>query len=346
MQNEKNTMSRRDLMGAAALAAGALSSGRLAGAEASAGDIKLGLYSITYLGLWYRGDALTLQQVVDRAKEYGYQGVEVDGKRPHGDPLDMNKYQCTELRRYAERQGIEIYAVAGNNDFSSPIPEVREAQLLYFRELLRMAADLDVKTVRVFLAWPGVTAIPEGGGRYDLTFRLWDEAHKGIPDERTWDWCRDGLRESVKYASDHGITLALQNHPPVIHGYHDVLRMVKEIDSPNLKVCFDARLEHEMTPEDVVRATHEIGPLQALSHYGNEYTEENGRIVPKNDEKMPAQVKGLLETGYKGYLGFELCHQLPQEGGRLVGIDFADKNARLAAKYARDLIAETKKQLA
>ncbi len=344
MNGETKNISRRDLLSAGAAAAGVLGAASLARGEAAgAADIKLGLYSITYQGIWYRGDALTPQQVVDRAKEYGYQGVELDGKRPHGDPLDMNSYLCQELRRYADRRGIAIYAVAGNNDFSSPIPEAREANLVYFRELIRMTADLGVSLMRVFLAWPGVTTSPDGGARYDETFHLWDVAHSRVPEERTWDWCRDGLRESVKYASDHGITLALQNHPPVIHGYRDALRMVKEVDSPNLKMCFDARLEHEMRPEDVVRATHEIGALQVLSHYGNEYAEENGRIVPKKDENLPAQIKGLAETGYKGYLGFELCHQLPVVDGRLVGIEYADKNARLAATYARELIAGNKR---
>ena len=342
---KQNSVSRRDLIGAAALAAGVVGATSRAKAEiSSAPEIKIGLYSITYQGVWYRGDALTPAQVVDRAKEYGYQGMELDGKRPHGDPLDMNSYLCRELRRYADRQGIEIYAVAGNNDFSSPIPEHREAQLVYFRELIRMTVDLDVKLMRVFLAWPGVTTIPDGGARYDETFRLWDLAHKDVPPERTWDWCRDGLRESVKYAADHGITLALQNHPPVIHGYRDALRMVKEVDSPYLKICFDPRLEHEMQPDDVVRVSKELGALQVLSHYGNEYTEENGRIVAKYDENMPAQIQGLADIGYKGYLGFELCHQLPSVNGKLAGIDFADKNARLAARYAKELIAKTAKQ--
>ena len=33
------------------------------------------------------------------------------------------------MRRKAADSGIEIYAVAANNDFSSPIPEYRECQL-------------------------------------------------------------------------------------------------------------------------------------------------------------------------------------------------------------------------
>jgi len=51
--------------------------------------MKLGLYSITYLGVWYRGRALTLDELIGRAREYGYEGVEIDGKRPHGSPLDL-----------------------------------------------------------------------------------------------------------------------------------------------------------------------------------------------------------------------------------------------------------------
>ena len=86
-------------------------------------DIKIGLYSITYGGVWYRGDALTVEQVIARAAQFGYEGVEIDGKRPHGNPLDMPAARCRQLRTLAGDQGIEIYAVAANNDFSSPIPE-------------------------------------------------------------------------------------------------------------------------------------------------------------------------------------------------------------------------------
>jgi len=226
------------------------------------------------------------------------------------------------------------------------MPEYREAQLLYLRELIRMTADLEIKLVRVFLAWPGVTTTPEGGARYDISFKAWADTHRDFQEDRIWAWCREGLLEAAGYAADHGVTLALQNHPPVIKGYRDVLRMVNEVGSPNLKVCFDTRLEHEMGPEDVTRASREIGQLQVLSHFGNEYDEVNGRVVPKYDELAVPQVDGLLEIGYKGYLGFELCHQLPIVDGRVVGIEFADKNTRLAAQYMRETIAEAKKKRA
>ena len=52
--------------------------------------MKLGLYSVTYMGLWYQGRELTLPEMIGRARDYGYDGIEIDGKRPHGNPLDWS----------------------------------------------------------------------------------------------------------------------------------------------------------------------------------------------------------------------------------------------------------------
>ena len=328
-------LSRRGFVQAATLA-GALGSAN----AAPKADIKIGLYSITYGGVWYRGGALTVEQVIGRALKFGYQGVEIDGKRPHGNPLDMPQSRCRQLRQGASDQGIEIYAVAANNDFSSPVPEHRESQLVYLRDLLRMTSDLGAKVVRVFLAWPGVTLLPEGGGRYDIAKSLWQAAHKDFSAEQTWEWCRQGLIESARMAADFGITLALQNHPPVIdRGYPDTLRMVKEVASPHLKICFDARLEHGLDELGVRKALNEIGSLQTLWHYGGEFDRGPDGITVKGDEKAMGEALGLLDIGYHGYAGFELCHPLPVVNGQTVGLDFVDKNAQLAAEYMRGIIA-------
>ena len=104
--------------------------------------MKIGLYSITYLGCWYRGEALALPELIHAAKKFGYDGVEFDGKRPHANPLDWPKHKCQELLRVAKGEGIEILGVAANNDFSNPVPEVRETQICYMRALIRMTADM------------------------------------------------------------------------------------------------------------------------------------------------------------------------------------------------------------
>ena len=309
--------------------------------------MKLGLYSITYLGVWYRGPALTIEDVIDRAREYGYAGVEIDGKRPHGNPLDMPAARCRELRSRASDAGVPIYAVAANNDFSSPIPEHRESQLAYVKELIRMTADLGAPVLRVFCAWPGVTLGPNGG-EYTVAQRVWRIAQHEAGEEQAWQRCRDGLVECARWAAEHGVTLALQNHPPVIASHHDMLRMIREVDSHAVKACFDAPLAYRQGVTDMRGAAAEVASLQVLSHFGGEYERDGqggvkGMVAHPDGSRTPEDfyaefVRGMADIHYDGYIGYELCHPLPQQDGITVGLDFADRNAQLAAEYLRALI--------
>ena len=357
-QPAADDLSRRQFLTATAgiAAAPCLASGALAAAPAvenarpasnpPGGGLKVGLYSITFLGLWYRGKELPLEEVVRRAKQYGYEGVELDGKRPHANPLDWPARRCRELRKFADGEGIEIYSVASHSDFSSPICEHRECEIAYVRELLRMAADLGAKTLRVFFGWPGVTRHPQLG-RYDIARRNWEVLHEPFSADEIWGWCREGLTEAAKYAAEYGVTLALQNHKPVVKDHRDVLRMVGAVGSPSLKVCLDAPIMPDRRPEIVRQAALEVGPLQVLSHFGGEYERGADGVVRPFDpaagktvseDYSLAFVRAMREIGYQGYVGYELCHPLPVVGGETVGIEYAEKNARLACEYMRNLM--------
>jgi sugar phosphate isomerase/epimerase len=310
--------------------------------------MKIGLYSITFLGLWYRGEALTLPELITTARELGYDGIEIDGKRPHGNPLDWPKARCQELRRMADDQGIEILGVAANNDFSHPVPEVREAQLCMMRDLIRMTADMGADKLRVFLAWWGVTRHPKLAA-YDIAEGLWPVVHARFSPEEIWGWCRECLMESARYAAEHGVTLALQNHPPLIRDHLDVLRMVQEVNSANLKICLDAPLMPDKSAETLRSAAHLIGDLQVMSHLGGEFEElpdgtilgidrHDGVVVGETKQYYTDFIAAMREIGYKGYISYELCHELPKINGLTVDMDFARHNARLAAKFMRQIL--------
>ena len=310
--------------------------------------MKIGLYSITYLGLWYRGEALTLPQMISRAKKYGYDGIEIDGKRPHGNPLDWPAARCRDLRSRADGEGIDIYAVAANNDFSNPVPEVREAQICYMRELIRMTADLGAPTLRVFLAWWGITRHPQLA-TYDIAEGYWPIVHEKFSNEEIWGWCREALVECARYAGDAGVTLALQNHKPLIKDHHDILRMQKEVGSPHLKLCLDAPLMPDRSAAGIREGAQAVGPLQVLTHFGGEFErrpdgsvrgfERNDGVVGEETNRYYRDfVRAMNDIEYDGYIGYELCHQLPVENGQTVGIEYADQNAQMAAEFMRALI--------
>jgi sugar phosphate isomerase/epimerase len=310
--------------------------------------MKVGLYSITYLGLWYEGEPLTLPQLIARAKKYGYDGIEIDGKRPHGNPLDWPTSRCHDLRSRAESEGIEIYAVAANNDFSNPVPEVREAQICFVRDLIRMTADMGAPTLRVFLAWWGITRHPKLA-TYDIAEGYWPIVHQKFTHEEIWGWCREALDECARYAGDAGVTLALQNHKPLIKDHNDVLKMVSEVDSPYLKVCLDAPLMPDRSEAGIREGALAVQSQQVLTHFGGEFErladgsirgfERNDGVVGEDTNDYYRNFARIMnEIGYDGYIGYELCHQLPVINGRTVGIEYADQNAELAAEFMRQLI--------
>ena len=317
--------------------------------------MKLGLYSITYLGVWYRGRALTIEELIDRAREYGYEGIEIDGKRPHGSPLDWPRRRCQDLHLKARDAGIKIYAVAANNDFSSPVPEYRESQLLYVRDLIRMTADLGCRTLRMFAAWPGVTITPEGA-RYTKARQIWREAHLDSTPEQTWEWCRDGLSEAARWAGEVGVTLALQNHAPVTNSPDDMLRMIRDVGSPHLKACLDAPLAARQDVTSMQQAARDVAGLQVQSHFGGEYQRAaDGSVrglVRSPDETLTPEdyyldfALGMQEIGYDGFIGYELCHPLPFIGGEPAGIEFANLNAQLAAEYMRGILKQAEHAVA
>ncbi len=337
-------MNRRQFVGTAAMTAAGLAGAgtKAAGAGQSSpakpAGIKVGLYSITFLGLWYRGKELALEQMIKKAREYGYDGIEIDGKRPHGNPADWPAKRCKQLRSMADAEGIEIYAVAGNNDFSSPICEHRESQVVYMRELIRMAADFGAATVRVFLAWPGVTRHPQIGS-YTVARNIWEHTHSLTTGADDWSRCREALAECTRYAADYGVTLALQNHAPIVTSYKDVLRMIQQVNSPHLKACIDLPLLTDKSWDGILAATSETGKLQVLSHFGGEFERTaDGTIVnDRGNEPFMHFLRGLKQIGYGGYMGYELCHPLPVADGRTVGVEFAEKNARLAAEFLRGM---------
>ena len=361
-----DTFSRRNFLsqsaGAGLLAPLALSAASTKGPAGSLGEVKMALFSITYMGFWYNGDALSMEQMIPRAKAYGYEAIEIQGKRPHGCPLDWPKSRCLQYRKQVEDAGLTISGVAADNDFSSAFEERRECELANVRDQIRMTADLNAKVLRVFLAWAGSSKTPTGGGRYDLAQKAWQFAHDQFTDEQAWDWSRKSLIEAAKYAGDAGVTLALQNHKPMIKNYHELLRMVQEVNSPHVKVSLDAPIMESRDAAYLRKAVYDVGALQVQTHFGGDFAQSapgapiqirsiksswGGQYIyegfDKDDIYTPF-IQALLETGYRGYIGYELCHPLPIVNGKTVGIEYVDASTKLAAQYMKGIVADARKR--
>ena len=131
--------------------------------------MKIGLYSITYRGVWYRGEALDVFSLVRLAKQQGWEGLELDAERPHAAPMDLSREDRKRLRDLAAELGIELCAVSPNCDLSSPVPVQRETMISYVRECIKLAHDLGSPICKIFAAWRGIT-LHDGLATYDETY--------------------------------------------------------------------------------------------------------------------------------------------------------------------------------
>jgi len=308
--------------------------------------MKLGIYSISYYGVWYKGEAVDLHSLLRLAKSQGWEGVELHSERPHAAPMDLAADDRKRLRDLAGELQMPINAISPTSDLSSPTPSHWEAMICYTRECIKLTRDLGAPICKIFAAWRGVT-LHDGLGSYDLTYTndpypCWKGDRRGF--------VLKAIKELAKLSEDCGIILALQNHgPDIVNNYKDVLSLIEDVGSPAFKACMDINIEEQPeSPEyarEVVRAT---GKLQVHSHLNGEFKRNpDGSVALAGagyfdqgfwgrKTAYPAYVEALVASGYDGYLDWEFCHPA-SENGKPAGIEYVHNQTRLALEYMRKL---------
>ena len=310
---------------------------------------KLGLYSITYAGMWYDGQALSIKQFVDRAKTFGFEGVELGCRAPHALPYLLTEKDRKEIVNYIGEQELELCALAANNDFSSPVTEHREANIQMVVEMIKLCKDLGAPVLRVFTAWRG-SGFLNGRGTYEVARPGYGMAFPQTPEMDRWKYCLAAFRIVAQYAEDYGVVLALQNHPPVVRNSADCMTMADAVDSLNFKLSFDISGERAwQSTESVLGQAHNIGDRWVHSHYGGDFKRDSdGTVtpVPLGRTTDPtshlrvntdAWVQGMFEVGYAGYVSYEGCTPTYLPNGELVPIEVMDTRVQIGRDYMLQL---------
>ena len=316
--------------------------------------MKVALYTISYQGLWYADDFVPLTELIPKVADFGYDGISISGKRFHGSPLDLDEKACNEIRELVDSAGLELVALDTYTNFMDPVTEHREAQLVWLRELIRVASKLGIKMVKIFPGWMGTT-LRNGKGAYDMLFR---ETLPYFSDIERWNWIKACITESTEWAEEYGITLSLQNHgPPFRHGYEDALQMIKEIGSDYLKMCLDVGVGcfdsfAQQRDEYIAEAVQKCRDLIVYSHFNGKFRETAEGDFIQEPYNVPgatppggslinyeAFVRELKKIGYGGYLAYEVCGPV-FVNHQLQGIHEVDRLVKAALGYARKIIAK------
>jgi sugar phosphate isomerase/epimerase len=114
---------------------------------------KLAIHTVSYAGVW-RGQAfLPVEEVLEKAKKLGFDGIMLMAKRRHVSPLDYGPDDRKRLKEKIENIGLEIVCLAGYVDFTAgielPMAPMVEIHAIYIRELARLARDLGTSVIRM-----------------------------------------------------------------------------------------------------------------------------------------------------------------------------------------------------
>jgi sugar phosphate isomerase/epimerase len=285
------------------------------------------LHSVSYAGFWGQA-SLTVEQVIDKAADLGYDGVMLMAKRPHVSVIDYGDKQRAELRRRIEARKLKNVCVAGYCNITGDLEhgEVphREIQVHYILELARLTADLGGRVVRVFTGYEN----PAAG--YSQQWRL----------------VVDVLRECAKRAADWNVVIGVQNHHDIAVGYESHFDLIEEVGEPNCRALFDAWAP-ALHASDIIEGARKLAPLTVHTTVADYQLRPrykyNAAIVNYEPQRPFVQAvpmgegfidyRGFFEAltagGFSGSIAYEMCSPLLGGGG----IENLDKYAERFLQY-------------
>ncbi|HHY48014.1 MAG TPA: sugar phosphate isomerase/epimerase [Firmicutes bacterium] len=229
------------------------------------------------------------EEILPLIKDSGYDGVEIAWvPREHpfywGEDVDVTK-----VKRICNSIGLEVSSICPffpqAYDLANTSNKVREQGISYVRNIIDAANELGAKVVVV---------VPSA---------VWKQASGSREEE--WACCIASLKELGLYASNRGVTLAIE---PLIrfltyflHRIEQGLRLIEEANVPGLGVMAD--LFHMNVEErSIEEAIKEAGDKLVHVHL----SDSNNRVPGTGHLDFASILRALSSINYAGYVVAEL----------------------------------------
>ena len=159
---------------------------------------------------------MALEDVIDFAAGLDLDGVELTS---YYFAREVTPAYLRSLQERCFRLGLDISGTAIGNDFClAPGPQ-RDADLAMTRQWIDYSASIGAPVIRIFAG-----NVPEGD-----------------TEAAALDRCIAGINESVRYAAEQGVVLALENHGGITSTAEQLLAIVERVEpSPWFGINFDS----------------------------------------------------------------------------------------------------------
>jgi len=231
-----------------------------------------------------------LEKNIDLAGSMGFDGFEI----LHRQMKEESPGYLQRLKRRAFANGMSLCGFSTHQTFLTPKEDVRQKEIDHTAKCLELAYALGIPTMRV------------NTGRW-MTSKNFDElmANKGIEprlpgytDEDGFGWVISSFEKLIPVAEKCGVVMGLENHWGLGLTPEGVMRVVKAINSPWLKVTLDTGNFLEEPYPKLEQLADDAVLVQAKTYYG-------GGVWYTLDLDYPRIAAMLKQHKYRGFISLE-----------------------------------------
>jgi len=268
----------------------------------------LRLGTSTYSYWHFTPEKVAIETVMDEAAKLGFDGVEI----LHRQMANEDRGYVNNLKRMAFSLGLDLFFLSIHQNFVSPDPAKRKADIDHTKRCIDLAVQLGCPAIRLNSGrWgtiPNFQDMLDAGGK--------EAPLPGYTDDDAFKWCIDSIQQCLPHTEAAGVVLALENHWGLTTTVDGLLRIYKGVNSPWLSINLDTgNFVGDPYPQLEELAPHAM-VVQAKTYYGG------GHYYTR--ELDYDRIAGILrKANFKGYVS------LVMEG---------KENADLAVPKSLDLL--------
>ena len=225
---------------------------------------------------------LSLNQLLETARRYGYDGIEprIFSRHKHGIEIDMPPGRRAEIKKQAAESGIVFSCIATSCVYANP--ETSVLNVTGTLQCIDLAADVGAPAIRVF------------GGRLGKDLSRAD-AIKLVA---------ESLHAIADHARERNVTVCMETHDDWCDPLH-VAAVMQQINHPAIAVNWDIMHPVRMKLATMEKAFEILKPWIRHLHVHDGLA--NGNLVPIGrgiiDHKLAIDL--LLSINYSGFLSGE-----------------------------------------
>ncbi len=244
------------------VAFGAVVSDKSALPEASTTTQVSNRIAVSTYSFWRFKDNLKLpiETCIDEAAQMGFDGVEILHMQMRGESNDY----LQNLKRRAIVNGVDLCCLSIHQGFVSPDAAKRQQNIDHTIKCIELAYSLGIPMLRLNTGrWGTIGSFDELMAKRGI-----EPVLPGYSEDDGFKWVIDCIEKCLPAAQKCGVILGLENHWGLARTPEGLLRIVKTVDSPWLRVLLDTGNFLEDPYEKIEQCAPYTVYMHAKTYYG------------------------------------------------------------------------------